>query len=519
VEVNGTALLGEFPADYFANASSIFDTTCGVPPSTPFGPQNTYFSTPIANVQRVYEGAQLNGYFTLGGLTVVPFYNTQVAKAISDDPRFDNPYAITISGNQLPGVPLHRAGVTAWYKAPRSSLMYMAQAVYTGGNNNQNLPAYTLVSAGVVSALKRGELSFTASNIFNTYGGIFATPENAVPYTTASGALIPTIARPNTPRQFAVTYTARFGQGAPPITPGATEGGPGGPGGGRRGGFGRFMQPLPETPPADPFALNASPMCTADAQTNAKALLGGLKAYAAQIQAAKTPNGYPATMPPANIPGVSVTYHGLGSTYALTIALKQTSEMRSLFGCTAFHVADEQTAKQHNLYVQPQSGGGMFFRPEISFMPSVGLYFVRRPPQAGQQSFRLYQLPATAPKTPFELHAVSQLCPADMHATAQQMVSQLQAHFASGAPAPGWTITPHTAAAGTWYSLEAADIGTIPAILNCGHVATAPKTDLAKLGWDGANPPNLNYAPQLGLYMVRPQFRERGASPAPSPSP
>ena len=516
VEVNGTALLGEFPADYFATASNVFDSTCGVPPTTPFGPQNTYFSTPIANVTRVYEGGQLNGYFTLGGLTVVPFYNTQVAKAIGNDPRFDNPYAITISGNQLPGVPLHRAGVTAWYKAPRSPLMYMAQAVYTGGNNNQNLPAYTLVSAGVVSALKRGELSFTASNIFNTYGGIFATPENAVPYTTASGALIPTIARPNTPRQFAVTYTARFGQGAQPITPGAPEGSPGG---GRRGGFGRFMQPLPETPPADPFAINASPMCTADAKTNAQALLSGLKAYAAQIQAAKTPSGYPATMPAANIPGVSVTYHGLGSTYALTIAVKQTTGMRSLFGCTAFHVADEQTAKQRNLYVQPQSGGGMFFRPEISFMPSVGLYFVRRPPQAGQQSFRLYQLPATTPKTPFELHAISQLCPADLHATAQQMLSQLQAHFTNGASAPGWTITPHTATAGTWYSLEPADIAAVPAILNCGHVASAVKADLTKLGWDGANPPNLNYAPNLGIYLVRPQFDRNAPSPAPSASP
>jgi hypothetical protein len=234
-------------------------------------------------------------------------------------------------------------------------------------------------------------------------------------------------------------------------------------------------------------------------------------------------------MPPANIPGVSVTYHGLGSTYALTIALKQTEEMRSLFGCTTFHVADEQTAQQHKLYVEPQSGGGMFFRPQISFMPSVGFYFVRRPPQAGQQSFRLYQLPASAPKTPFEVHEISQLCPADLHATAQQMLAQLQAYFAKGTAAPGWTITPHTSSAGTWYSLEAADIGTIPAILNCGHVATAQKDDLTKLGWDGVNPPNLNYAPKLGIYMVRPQFgpgqgrrgerRPDGGPGAPSPAP
>lgn len=522
VDVNGTQLLGEFPANYFNQAAAVYDSTCGVPPSTPFGPQNTYFSTPIGNVQRVYEGTQLNGYFHLGGLVMIPFYNVQVAKAISGDPRFENPYAITVSGAQLPNVPLHRAGLTVSYKAPRSSLMWMANATYTGSNNNQNLPPYTVVSAGVATSLKRGELSFVASNIFNSYAGIFASPQNAVPYMTPAGLSIPTIARPNAPRQFAFTYTARFGQGvqqAAPSLPG--EAGPGGRGGRGRGGFfGRFNQPLPQTPPADPFALSASPMCTADAQKNAQEFLSAMKAYAAQIQAAKTPAGYPATMPPPNIPGVSVTYHGMKDTYALSISPKQMSQMRSLFGCAQFHIADVQTAQQRNLYVEPQTGGGMFFRPTIDFMPAVGFYLVRRPPQAGAQSFRLYALPPAPPKTPFELHAVSGVCTAEMHAAAQQALAQLQAHFAHGAPAPAWTITPHTAKAGTWYSLEPADISTVPALLNCGHIATAAKDDLTKLGWDGESAPNLNYTPSLGLYLVRPQRRERGAEGAsPSPAP
>ena len=505
VEVNGTAILGEFPPNYFANAQNYYDTTCGVPQSMPFGPQNVYFSTPIGNVRRVYEGAHLNGYFTLGSLVVEPYYDVQVAKALSNDPRFDNPYAITISGNQLPNVPLHRAGLTLDYKAPHSMLEWLADANYTGGNNPQNLPAYTTVDAGVSAQLQRGTLTFAASNIFNTYGGIFASPQNAVPYTTASGVLIPTIARPNAPRQFSVTYTARFGQGAQlaQSRPGP-EGGPGGPRG--RGGFRRFMEPLPSAAPSDPFALNASPMCTADAQKNAKTILDGLKAYAQQIDAAKTAAGYPATMPAPNIPGIAVTYHGLGSTYALSIAVKQVADMRSLFGCTAFHVTDEQTAQQRNLYVEPGAAGGMFFRPTVTFMPSVGLYFVRRPPQPGAENFRVYRLPATPPKTPFELRA-AQNCTADMRGVAQQMLGQLQSHFATGAPAPGWTITPHAASKGTWYSLEAADVGTVPAIITCGRVAAASKDDLSKLGWDGAPPPALNYSPALGLYMLMPQRR------------
>lgn len=521
VQVNGTALVasGIFPPTYFGDAQNYFDTTCGVPPATPFGPQNTYFSTPIGNVQRVYEGARLNGFFSLGGLVVEPYYDVQIAKAMSTDPRFANPYAITISGAQLPNVPLHRAGLTLDYKAPHSAVEWLADANYTGANNPQNLPAYTTVDAGVSTQLQRGSLTLAVSNVFNTYGGIFASPQNAVPYTTAGGVLIPTIARPNTPRQIAVTYTASFGRNAQLTQPsrGIPRGGPGGPGG-PRGRFRRFLAALPSAPPSDPLALKPSPMCTADAQKTAQAILTGLKAYTAQIEAAKTAAGYPDTMPSPDIPGISVTYHGRKSTYALSIAVKHVAQMRSLFGCTAFHITDEQTAQQRNLYMEPVAGG-MFFRPTVTFMPSVGFYFVRRPPQAGRENFRVYKLPATPPKTPFELRAASQSCTADMHSVAQQMLAQLQAHFTRGAAAPGWTITAHTAQAGTWYSLDAADIGTIPAIIDCGRVAAAQKADLAKLGWDGTGPPQLNYTPSLGLYLVMPERRRPPGAGAPSPSP
>ena len=520
VEVNGTALLATssiFPPGYLAGAQNLFDTTCGaVPPN--FGWQNLYFSTPIGNVQRQYEGAHLNGFFTLGGLVIEPYYDVQVAKALSSDPRFTNPYAITISGNQLPNVPLHRAGITFDYKAPHSAVEWLADANYTGSNNSQNLPAYTTVDLGVSTQLQHGTLTLAASNIFNTYGGIFASPQNAVPYTAANGTLIPTIARPLTPHQIALTYTTRFGLGAQAVQQSRTPqiGGEGGRG---RGGFrALFNQPLPSAPPSDPFSVNQSPLCNADAQKTAQTVLDGLKAYVAQIEAAKTPNGYPDTMPAPQIPGVSVRYHGLKTTYALSITLTQATQLRSLFGCSTFHVADEQTAQQRNLYVEPGSGG-MFFRPTANFMPSVGLYFVRRPPQSGRESFRLYKLPASAPKTPFALH-VSQSCTADMQSVAKQALAQLQAHFANGAAAPAWTIAPHTATAGTWYSLEPADISAVPAILNCGHVSTAQKADLTKLGWDGAAPPSLNYTPSLGLYLMTPQRRERPGGPgAPSPAP
>jgi hypothetical protein len=523
VDVNGSALTGSgiFPPGYFAIAQNTFVNECGVPIGTPFGPQNTYFSTPISGVQRVYEGFHLNGYFTLGNLVLEPFYDTQVAKANSSDPRFANPFAITIPGAQLPNVPLHRAGLTIDYKPPRSVFEWLVNANYTSSNNSQNLPAYTTVDAGVNYQTSRGALTFAASNIFNTYGGIFATPQGAVPYVTENGTIIPTVARPNTPRQYSVSYTVRFGQNVAPSASASAanlssivgggegdRGGRGGPG----GAFFRQLTQLPQSPPANPFAMNtAFPACDADSQKTIAPILAALKTYTSQIEAAKTPAGYPATAPPPpSIPGVTVQYHPLGTTYALSVSTSKTALLRPVFTCSTFHIADQQTADARKLFVEPNNGG-MFAAPTLTYMPSVGLYIARTPPAPGSETFRTYKLPTEPPKNAFVYNPKSPTCTtAQMRSTAQAAVAELQAHFAKGAAAPDWTITANTAKAGTWYALTPQDITWVPALINCGRVASAVRDDLTKLGWDGANPPSLSYSPALGLYLVTGGFQRTG---------
>ena len=519
-EVNGLVLIpsGIFPPGYFAQVGSGFQTQCGSVPSSNIA-QNTYFTTPIGGVRRIYEGLQLTGFYTLGRFVAEPYYDVQVAKAVSGDFRLNNPYSITIPGSQLPNVPLQRAGITLDYKAPHSNVEYLADANYTSANNSQNLPAFATVDAGVNVHLSRGDLTFAGTNLFNTYAGVFSGPQWAVPYTTFGGMSVATIARPNTPRQFSVTYTVRTGSSAnaAPANRTLLSQGPEGEGGGSGGrGMGRFFQPLPDTPPANPFGLNQTPLCTADAQKIAQPVLDGLKAYVARIEAAKTAQGYPGSMPPASIPGVTVTYHGMNTTYALQIAISQTAQLRPLFGCSQFHVADEQTAQQRHLFVSPQPGG-MFVRPSVTFMPQAGLYFVRRPPQAGRESFRMYKLPQGPPAKPFAL-TNAPACTSDLRSIAQSALAQLNAHFASNAASPAWTVTPHPASGGTWYSIDATDIGTVPAVISCGHVAAAAKDDLTKLGLDGSPPPTLNYSPRLGLYiMMRQRPPDAAASPSSAP--
>jgi len=319
----------------------------------------------------------------------------------------------------------------------------------------------------------------------------------------------------------------RFGQNVPQSTGssnlasvvGAGEGGrgPGGPG----GAFFRQLLQLPQTPPSNPFAVNtATQLCSADAQKIVQPILTALKEYTSQIESAKSAGSYPATAPaPQVIPGVSVQYHPLGTTYALSISTTKTALLRPVFTCSTFHIADQQTADQRKLFVEPNAG--MFSAPTLTFMPAVGLYIARTPPAPGSETFRTYKLPETPPKNAFVYNPKSPTCTtAQMRSTAQAAIAELQAHFNKGTATPNWTITTNTAKAGTWYALSPEDITWVPALINCGRVASAARDDLTKLGWDGANPPSLSYSPALGLYLVTGGFqRQGGPNPNGSPGP
>ena len=268
---------------------------------------------------------------------------------------------------------------------------------------------------------------------------------------------------------------------------------------------------MPQTPPADPFALSSQTgLCTSDGVARVRQLAGELKAYVAQIEAARTAAGYPATMAAPSLADATVTYHGLTTTYALAIAPKGTGMLRALAGCMTLHIARGDDVSQRKLYA-PASG--LFFAPQLNFMPAVGLYFVARPPQAGQEAFRVYKLPTTPPKDAFEIRT-STSCVAEARNLATPALNELKAHFANGATTASWTIRVHPAKSGTWYELDPGDATVIRAIMLCGRVAGTTTDELEQRGYDGKPVPDLNYAPGLGLYLVRPAPR---SSPSPSP--
>jgi hypothetical protein len=541
VYVDGIVLdqLGQLPPGYLQAVAQIYNSPagCNTPARTPFSAQQLYFMTPVAGVQRLYQGAELTGYFTLGNLVVQPYYNLTGAQANSASYLFDNPWSITIPGQQLPNVPLQKAGIVLDYKAPHSIFEWLADAQHVGANNPNNLPPYTTFDAGVTAQLTRGTLTFAASNISDVYAGVFASPANAVPFTTEGGYVIPNIARPLVPRTYSVTYSVKFGQGAVssqaasafrPRGPGGRPGGffggppgaPGTAGGPDQAGAGRglrsFFSPLPVTPPSDPFAVGANPAtCSSENAPKTRQLSGELKAFAAQVEAARTAAGYPATMAAPALADATVTYHGLGTTYALAITPKGTGMLRAVAGCMSLHIARTDDVTQRKLFA-PTSP--LFFVPQLEFMPAVGLYVVARQPRAGQEMFRVYKLPTAPPKNAFEVRS-STSCTADVRNLAMQSLGELQNHFASGTAAPSWTITAHTAKSGTWYELEAGDPTVLPALIICGRIAATTTDELSQRGFAGKPVPELNYSANLGLYLIRPNNRQAIPNSSPSPSP
>jgi Carboxypeptidase regulatory-like domain/TonB-dependent Receptor Plug Domain len=520
--INGTAFPpGYFPPGYVPAAQTIFQSAAGCATPAAFSQQNLYLTVPIAGTRRVYQGVQFSSGLRAGrSLVIEPFYNIQVVKELANDPRLINPFSVTIPGNQLPGVPLHRAGVTLDYKAPRSSIELLADAQYVSENNSQNLPGYVTTDAGVAINFTHGTLTIAGTNLLNKYGGVFATPQNAVPLPTLGGPPLPTVARPLAPRQYSFTYSVKFGN-VPPgsnasllaataATPPPNRGG---------GGFFGSLPPFAKTPPADPFALDKRPTCTTDNAAAATALLGQIKGYVAAVDASKIAGAYPQASPadaPA-IAGLNVIYHPTSDSYALVLTATKFQTLRTFMSCAQVHIGSAADAQAQNLWVPPTSP---FSRLPLVYAPAQGFYLVRQAQVAGQEQFRLFRLPTSAPSAPFaEITAPG--CTAELRQAADPLLSVLSTYFAGYDPAKapaqppaGWTVTPHVLAKGYYAELQLDDISRLPAVLYCGHVSAASTAEMKALGLDGARPPSLNYAPSIGLYLLRPnqgqQQQQRG---------
>ena len=359
---------------------------------------------------------------------------------------------------------------------------WLADAQHVSANNPNDLPAYTTYDAGVTAQLTRGTLTLRGHE-HQQYlcGRLFEPGQRGAVHDRrrlrdsehraaidAAHLLADVLGEVRTRHRVADcdgVSRARFGGGG-----GLFGGGIGRTGRAGRcwssgwrpgGGFRSLFSPLPQTPPADPFAVGANPQtCSAENAGKARQLSAELKAYQAQIEAARTAAGYPATMPAPALADATVTYHGLGTTYALAVTPKGSGMLRVVAGCMSLHIARADDVTQRKLYA---ASNPIFFVPQLTFMPAVGMYIVARQPQAGQEMFRVYKLPTTPPKDPFELRA-STSCTGAVRNLATPSMAELAKHFTANAATPSWTITRACVQGGTWYELEPGDPTVIPGV-------------------------------------------------------
>ncbi|MBV8602150.1 MAG: TonB-dependent receptor [Candidatus Eremiobacteraeota bacterium] len=285
-------------------------TVCG---GTPFNPSGIYVNQPISGTARVYSGFDVSARIGIGrNVVLLPTYTLNSAVLVAADSRLMTAQSTTIVGAQLPGRPLNRAGLTIDAFLPRSNFELLANAQYTGSNNNRYLVPFTTVNAGISHPVGQGRVTLFVSNLFNAVSGDFSTLQYAEPVPVSGGGVVFFAANPLTPRQINVNYTVTVGKGAQRVqsplaqnaqfaarqASGGPEGargpgGPGGPGGGP-GGFLANFRPNVLPPGGDPFALALSnPLCNAEAQEIAKPILERMRAYVTAFE--KSPNETPVT--------------------------------------------------------------------------------------------------------------------------------------------------------------------------------------------------------------------------------
>lgn len=285
------------PSSYFATvpgyltdlaAAYVSPNVCG----TGFGTPTVYVQESVGGTRRIYQGVNLSGRFGLGRYVVaIPTYSLNKAELTAASPRLANGPSTTLVGAQLPNRPLHRAGITFDGFLPRSGIELIGNAQYTGSNNQQNIGPYVTVAGGVSHAFGPGQVTLFENNVFNTYGGEFATDDFAAPLPLSTGGLFRTAGTPLVPRTLNLSYAVNLGgprpgpaiasvkniaQARPEPTPNPSAS----PGRGNR------FAAVPPPPGIDPLSLATSrPECDAAAQTVVKPLSDELRAYIAAYEA------------------------------------------------------------------------------------------------------------------------------------------------------------------------------------------------------------------------------------------
>ena len=183
---------------------------CGVGAATP----RIFVQEPVSGTRRIYQGINASGRFGIGRYFVaLPTYTLNVAELTAASARLEDGPSTTLVGAQLPNRPVHRAGMTLDGYLPRSGIELLANAQYTGANNQQNLGPYVTFAAGISHGFGPGVVTLFENNVFDTYGGVFATDASVAPLPLSDGSQFRT-AVPTADAAYDQSVVRRYGRWA-----------------------------------------------------------------------------------------------------------------------------------------------------------------------------------------------------------------------------------------------------------------------------------------------------------------
>ncbi len=471
----------------------------------PLAPDRIALLEPVATGRRVYQGFRVAAELHRAkGLVIEPYFASQAATVTSLSGAGVALGSTLLRGGQLPGVPLQRYGVTLDRHTGRGTdVLLNLQGV--AKNNAANLPSFATLSLGLRTETPHGVLQLGVRNAFNTLAPRFAGA--GVPLARLGAAPLATVATPLRPFEIDVRYATLIGrrtEGSSSALEDRADGG--------ESTLSFVPLPLPERPPAEPFApLTTETSCDPVRLSQARALLAALEREREAIERARATDGaYPASFPAAQSDGITVAYARFGASYAFELRFPELAghaagrnRLIPFLGCVAVHVAAADAVRTKGGYVPADAQPGTTY---VLFTPALGIYLYASGTLAtGPDTRTAPPLPTTPPADPFALRADT-ACGANVRPLAEHLLGTLRAYVNGGPSGPqpdGWKITPRIATAGRWLELRVTDPLAIDGLARCATIAAGTLAEIRARGLDAAPFPAFGYAPQLGLYRIR----------------
>ena len=473
-------------------------------------------SAPIASLaftsfqpaDQLSRGATLAGTLEIGKALIAGFATVQSRFVTAGTPATA---ALSPVGAQVPGTPLHRAGLVGTARLGRS-VDALANLSYTAANNPNRLQAYTVVNAGFAAPLRYGSLALVGTNLGNVHAGPFVPAAETFALARAGGAPLLLPATPLPPRAVALTYTVRTGRlGSAGSGAGTAEAAP--PDEGAGGGIELRIHAAPLREGAHPDALRIDPdndACTPAAARIAQPVMDAMGRISAAAERAKTSGRFPATLPGGRVTvGASVVSYVPyedGARYVVSAAAPM-RENAALLNCARLGVAGADDREKFHVYV-PAEASNEFF---IAYAPSLGIYFV--PPGQPQRGAAIVRasvdpIPSAPPAAPFALKAAP-ACPVSSKPVADAMVAAVRAARdaqRAGTAVPAAEIAQIVARGAPqrgWLEIAPGDQLAQAAVLQCLHVAGVPPAQLQAAGIaDQRRPGTLGFSDRFGFYLI-----------------